>query len=105
LNALFPLVNSLEKFLNDGSVMTKTSKVGFDVSTLREISVMEVRNDSGVKKALRCNERFYVPSELSWMLKTLGFRKIEIFGCTVGKFSRNVKPSSNEFELLVIAEK
>lgn len=105
LNALFPLVNSLKKFLNDSSVTTQTPKLSFNVSTLREISVMEVKDDSGVKKVLHCNERFYVPSELSWMLKTLGFRKIEVFGCTVGKFSRKVKPSPSEFELLVIAEK
>ena len=105
LNALFPLVNSLKKFLNDSSVTTKTPKLSFNVSTLREISVMEVKDDSGVKKVLHCNERFYMPSELSWMLKTLGFRKIEVFGCTVGKFRRKAKPSPKEFELLVIAEK
>jgi 2-polyprenyl-3-methyl-5-hydroxy-6-metoxy-1,4-benzoquinol methylase len=105
LNALFPLVNSLKTFLNDSSVTTRTSKLSFNISTLRETSVMEFRDDSGVKKILRCNERFYMPSELSWMLKTLGFRKIDIFGCTVGRFRRNVKPSPREFELLVIAEK
>ena len=39
------------------------------------------------------------------LLKTLGFRKVEIFGGTVGKFSRRAKPSPREFELLVVAEK
>ena len=60
---------------------------------------------TGQKKVLHCNERFYMPSELSWMLKTLGFRKVEIFGGTIGKFSRKAKPSPKEFELLVVAEK
>ena len=32
-----------------------------------------------------------MPSEISWMLGTLGFRKVEIFGGTVGKFSRKAK--------------
>jgi hypothetical protein len=39
------------------------------------------------------------------MLQTLGFRNVEIFGGTVGKFSRKVRPSPKEFELLVVAEK
>lgn len=105
LNGLFPLVHNLKKFLNDNSVTSQTPDMSFDIATLRERSVMEVCDDNGKKKRLHCNERFYIPSELTWMLKTLGFRKIEVFGCTVGKFSRSFKPSPNEFELLVIAEK
>ncbi len=104
LNALFPLVNSLKKFYGKNAVTTKTPKLTFDISALRERSVMEITDDSGKKKTLKTNERFYMPSELSWMLRSLGFRKIEIFGCTVGKFGRKVKPSPNEFELMAIAE-
>lgn len=105
LNALFPLVASLKKILNEGAVGTRTSRITFDVATLRERSVLEVKDDTGKTKVLHCSERFYMPSELSWMLKTLGFRKVEIFGGTVGKFSRKAKPSPKEFELLVVAEK
>lgn len=105
LNALYPLVTSLKKILNEGAVGTRTPKITFNVATLREHSVMEATDDNGKKKLLRCSERFYVPSELTWMLKTLGFRKIDIYGCTIGKFSRKVKPSPKEFELLTIAEK
>lgn len=105
LNALYPLVSSLKKILNEGAVGTRTSRIRFDIATLREDSVLEVKDDNGKTKVLRCSERFYMPSELSWLLKTLGFRKVEIFGGTVGKFSRKAKPSSKEFELLVVAEK
>lgn len=105
LNAFYPLVRSLKKILNEGSVGTKTTGITFDISTLREYSTMTAVDDNGKKKVLRCSERFYMPSELVWMLKSLGFRKIEVFGCTIGRFSRKVKPSPKEFELLVCAEK
>ncbi|MDD8026896.1 MAG: class I SAM-dependent methyltransferase [Acidobacteriota bacterium] len=105
LNALYPLVTSLKEILNEGAVGTKTSKISFDIATLREDSVLEAVDDNGKKKTLCCNERFYMPSELAWMLKTLGFRKVEIFGGTIGEFNRKVKPSPKEFELLVVAEK
>lgn len=105
LNALYPLVSSLKQILNEGAVSTRTSKITFNIATLREDSVLEVKDDNGKEKALHCSERFYMPSELSWLLKTLGFRKVEIFGGTIGKFSRKAKPSPKEFELLVVAEK
>jgi 2-polyprenyl-3-methyl-5-hydroxy-6-metoxy-1,4-benzoquinol methylase len=105
LNALYPLVSSLKEILNEGAVGTKTSKITFDIATLRENSMLEVKDDNGKKKILHCSERFYMPSELSWMLKTLGFRKVEIFGGTIGKFGRKTRPSPKEFELLVVAEK
>ncbi len=103
LNALYPLASFLKgtpKELPGGS-----KAPSLDLATLRVRSVMDVTDDRGRKKTLRCDERFYMPSELSWMLETLRFRKIEVFGCTVGKFSRKVKPSPKEFELIVIAEK
>jgi 2-polyprenyl-3-methyl-5-hydroxy-6-metoxy-1,4-benzoquinol methylase len=103
LNALYPLASFLKgtpEELPDGA---KASAL--DVATLRMKSVMKVEDDHGRKKTFRYDERFYMPSELSWMLETLGFRKTEIFGGTVGKFSRKAKPSAKEFELLVIAEK
>lgn len=105
LNAMYPLVSSLKKILNDGAVGTKTGKITFDITTLREHSVMTFTDDHGRKKKLRCSERFYMPTELNWMLKSLGFRKIDIFGCTVGRFSRNVKPSPKTFELIAIAQR
>ncbi len=105
LNALYPLVASLKKILNDGAVGTKTTDITFDIASLREHSVMTAVDDNGKKKKLRCSERFYMPSELSWMLKTLGFQTVDVYGCTIGRFSRKVKPSPKEFELLVVAKK
>ncbi|MFC2032739.1 class I SAM-dependent methyltransferase, partial [Chloroflexota bacterium] len=48
---------------------------------------------------------YYVPSEISWLLKTLGYTKIEIFGAKLEAFSRNDKLTTEDFEMLVVAEK
>jgi len=56
-------------------------------------------------KELECNERYYVPSEITWLLKTLGFKKIDIYGAKLGAFSRSDKLTNEDFEMLVIAEK
>jgi hypothetical protein len=39
------------------------------------------------------------------MLKSLGFTKIDIFGAKLGAFSRDDLLTSEDFEMLVIAEK
>ncbi|HPM43230.1 MAG TPA: class I SAM-dependent methyltransferase, partial [Candidatus Omnitrophota bacterium] len=36
---------------------------------------------------------------------TLGFKKIDIFGAKLGAFSRNDKLTTEDFEMLVVAEK
>jgi hypothetical protein len=46
-----------------------------------------------------------VPSEIMWLLKTLGFKKIDIFGTKLGAYSRNDKLTPEDFEMLVVAEK
>jgi len=51
------------------------------------------------------NERYYVPSEISWILKTLGYKKIDIFGAKLGAYSREDQLTTEDFEMLVIAEK
>jgi 2-polyprenyl-3-methyl-5-hydroxy-6-metoxy-1,4-benzoquinol methylase len=105
LNALFPLANSPKEMMNDGTTSAQTRYVTFDVATLRDRTILKTVDDGGREMTLYCNERYYVPSELRWMLQPLGFKDIGIFGCTVGRFSRKVKPSSEEFELLAIAVK
>ena len=65
---------------------------------------MTTVDDSGNKKVLDCNERYYTPSEITWLLKSLGFNKIDIHGCQLGKFSRDDKLTTDDFEMLVIAE-
>lgn len=58
-----------------------------------------------MEKELECNERYYVPTEITWMLKTLGFSKIDIFGARLGAFSREDLLTTEDFEMLVIAER
>ncbi len=43
--------------------------------------------------------------EITWLLKTLNFKTIDIFGAKLGAFSRNDELSTEDFEMLVIAEK
>jgi hypothetical protein len=73
--------------------------------TFRDHNVTEVEDDSGNKRVLKCNERYYVPSEITWLLKTLGFVRIDIFGAKLGAFSRQDMLTTEDFEMLVVAEK
>ena len=107
LNGLFPLFNSVEEFCastkEEGNATYK--KNTFDLMTFRDFNITTVEDDSGNKKELECNERYYVPSEITWLLKSLGFKKIDIYGAKLGAFSRNDKLTTKDFEMLVIAEK
>ena len=107
LNGLFPLFHSVEKFhasASEGGSSTCSSNT-FDLMTFRDHNILEYEDDDGNKNKLECNERYYVPSEISWLLKTLGYTKIEIFGAKLGAFSRDDKLTTEDFEMLVIAEK
>lgn len=73
--------------------------------TFRDFNITEIEDDLGNKKTLECNERYYVPSEITWLLKSLGYKTIEIFGAKLGAFSRQDKLTTKDFEMLVIAEK
>ncbi len=107
LNGLFPLYHSVEKFCAANSVGDNATYKSntFDLMTFRDHNITEIEDDSGNKKSLECNERYYVPSEITWLLKTLDYKKIEIFGAKLGAFSRNDKLTTEDFEMLVIAEK
>jgi hypothetical protein len=72
--------------------------------TFRDHNITEIEDDNGKKKRLACNERYYVPSEITWLLKSLGYKKIEIFGAKLGAFSRNDELTTEDFEMLVVAE-
>jgi len=89
LNGLFPLYHSVEEFC----------------SSNRDRNITEVEDDNGNKKKLECNERYYLPSEITWLLKTLGYIKIDIFDAKLGALSRNDKLTTGDFEMLVVAEK
>ena len=107
LNGLFPLFHSVKDFLEsekkEGTAEYSENK--FDLMTFREHNVTTVVDDDGEKKELQCNERYYVPSELTWMLKSLGFTSIDIFGAKLGEFSRDDRLTTEDFEMLIIAEK
>lgn len=105
LNGLFPLFHSAKKFVNSGSSEGKSNKNSFDLMTFRDHSIYETEDDDGNKMKLHCNERYYVPSEITWLLKSLGFKIIDIYGAKLGAFSRNDKLSAEDFEMLVVAEK
>jgi len=107
LNGLFPLYHSVEEFLSqtpEEDNATYRSNT-FDLMTFRDHNITEVEDDFGNKKVLECNERYYVPSEITWLLKTLGYQKIDIYGARLGNFSRADKLTTEDFEMLVIAEK
>jgi 2-polyprenyl-3-methyl-5-hydroxy-6-metoxy-1,4-benzoquinol methylase len=107
LNGLFPLCNSVEKFCNEttseGNAAYKNNK--FDVMTFRDFNITTVEDDFGQIKELECNERYYIPPEITWLLKSVGFRTIDMYGARLGAFSRNDKLTKDDFEMLVIAKK
>jgi len=105
LNGLFPLHHSTEEFgkehSNDGNA--NYTKNTFDLMTFRDHNITIFEDDDGNKKELVCNERYYVPCEITWLLKSLGFKTIELFGAKLGTFSRNDKLTTEDFEILVVA--
>jgi 2-polyprenyl-3-methyl-5-hydroxy-6-metoxy-1,4-benzoquinol methylase len=107
LNGLFPLFHSVKEFLASASKEgnAKYDNNSFDLMTFRERTTIQIEDDFGNKKELECNERYYVPSEITWLLKTLNFKTIEIFGAKLGAFSRNDRLTTEDYEMLVIAEK
>ncbi len=104
LNGLFPLFHSVKDFLNSNMVDGDSIENTFDLMTFRDKSNFEMVDDGGKKKILECDERYYVPSEITWLLKSLNFNKIDICGCKLGEFSRNDPLTTEDYEMLIIAE-
>ena len=107
LNGLFPLYHSVEEFgksLHEEGNATYRSNT-FDLMTFRDHNITELEDDDGNKKTIEANERYYVPSEITWLLISLGYRKTDIHGAKLGAFSRNDPLTTEDFEMLVIAEK
>jgi 2-polyprenyl-3-methyl-5-hydroxy-6-metoxy-1,4-benzoquinol methylase len=107
LNGLFPLFHSVRDFLasrhQEGNASYGSNS--FDLMTFRDHNITSVEDDLGNKKELHCNERYYVPPEISWLLKSLDFKIVEIFGAKLGAFSRNDALTTEDFEMLVVAKK
>lgn len=107
LNGLFPLFHSVQEFLASASKEGNAtySNNSFDLMTFRDLNTIQIEDDLGNTKELECNERYYVPSEITWLLKTLNFKVIDIFGAKLGAFSRNDRLTTEDYEMLIIAEK
>ena len=107
LNGLFPLFHSVTEFLASATQEGNAtySNHSFDLMTFRELNTIQIEDDLGNTKELECNERYYVPSEITWLLKTLSFKTIDIFGAKLGAFSRSDRLTTEDYEMLVIAEK
>jgi hypothetical protein len=107
LNGLFPLFHSVKEFLaNESKEGNATyNQNSFDLMTFRDHNITTFTDDDGNEKELDCNERYYVPSEITWLLKSLGFKKINIYGAKLGAYSRNDMLTTEDFAMLVISEK
>jgi SAM-dependent methyltransferase len=105
LNGLFPLHRSVGQFENEGMVEAATEGHVFDLMTFRMRSQLKTHDDLGRPTEFDCDERWYVPSELTWLLKQAGFASIEIFGARLGAFSRSNALTPDDFEMLAVAVK
>lgn len=104
LNGLYPLFHSVKDFINANSKSQTNSGNTFDLMTFRDEYLFETEDDDGNKLTLNCNERYYVPSEITWLLKSIGFNEIGIYGCKLGAYSRDDPLTTEDYEMLVIAE-
>lgn len=50
----------------------------------RAWGTMTVEDDDGNIKQIEYSERYYIPSEITWFLKVLGYSKIDIYGAKLG---------------------
>lgn len=107
LNGLFPLFHSVKDFLASQAQEGNATygRNSFDLMTFRDVNVTTVRDDFGKTKELQCNERYYVPSEITWLLRSINFTAVDIYGATLGAFSRSDRLTTENFEMLVIAQK
>ena len=105
LNGLFPLIHSVNEFVNKNSAETQSSSEHFDLMTFRQRSTFHYVDDDGNSRRLESNERYYLPCEISWLLKSLHFAAVDIFACKLGAFSRGQALTPEDFEMLVIAQK
>ena len=107
LNGLFPLRHSVEEFCADaageGNAVYRGNR--FDMMTFRDHNLTVLEDDDGNTLELECNERYYIPPEITWLLKSAGFTGVDIFGARLGAFSRDDKLTPENFEMLVIAVK
>ncbi|MBN1154710.1 class I SAM-dependent methyltransferase [candidate division KSB1 bacterium] len=107
LNGLFPLFHSIKQFhaADQKEDVASYHNNKFNLMTFRDHSITEFVDDAGNKRSIESNERYYVPCEITWLLKSLDFKTVEIFGAKLGAFSRNDQLTTEDFEMLVVAVK
>lgn len=105
LNGLFPLFHSVKDFINDHQDHDSIKASTFDLMTFRDYSEYEHVDDDGNKHPIKCNERYYVPSEITWLLKMVGFSEIDIYAAELGNWSRDKKLTTEDLEMLVVTRK
>lgn len=106
LNGLFPLFHSINEFHDrEEDEGARYLSETFDLMTMRDRNVTTFTDDDGKELELLCNERYYLPSEITWLLKSLGFKTIDIFGATLGAYSREDALKTEDYEMLVIAQR
>jgi hypothetical protein len=86
----------------DGNSFLKNLK--FNLMTFRQTGELTAVDDDDNEMILQTNERWYMPVEITWLLKTLGFKQIDIYGAHLGEFSREHELTVKDFEMLVIVE-
>jgi SAM-dependent methyltransferase len=105
INALFPLFHSVKKFMKGKQKSAREKGQTLDLLTFRETSLLTATDDSGKKIRMKCDQRYYTPSEMTWLLKSAGFKTVDIFGAKLGAFSRKDALTPDDFEMLVVAAK
>jgi len=105
LNGLFPLFHSVKDFINQHQDDGASRKNRFDLMTFRDHSEYTFVDDDGNEKIITCSERYYVPSEITWLLTSLGFTSIDIFGADIGDWNRDKPLSTEHYEMLVVAKR
>lgn len=105
LNGLFPLHRSVGEFEKDGMGEAASEGHAFDLMTFRMRSRLKTPDDHGRPIEIDCDERWYIPSELTWLLRQAGFAPVEIFGAKLGAHSRSDVLTPDDFEMLAVAVK
>ncbi len=105
LNGLFPLHRSVGQFENENLAEGASEGHDFDLMTFRMRSKIKTHDHHGRALEIDCDERWYIPSEMTWLLKQAGFASVDIFGARLGAFSRADPLTPDDFEMLVVATK
>ena len=65
LNGLFPLYHSINEFHGENKEGANYKSESFDLMTFRDNNVTTFIDDDGVEHKIECNERYYIPSEIT----------------------------------------